>query len=491
MGRRTLLLFVVAWTPLAVFGGCASSGDRTKAASAHEMTKQQKQWWQENKADARYVPGKGYYVEQVGYFDADGRPMNGEAAANLRSQADIKDPDEGYDLAEFSPDKLILKSKRAIYGQPDEGVAQQLLQEGQELFRKKQYADAKKTFKHTAFRWPDSALEEDALFWIAECEFFADRYPAAEEAYAALMKKHGNSHYLDTVSRRRFAIAQYWQGIDAKSHHYFFTPNLTDGTRPLFDTAGRALKAYEGVMHNDTRGDLADISVIAVADAYFNDHRWDDADFRYKLLISDYPQSKHQFYAHQQSLKCKLLEYQGPDYDGSPLDEGEELIEQMLTQFPDKLRDPAQRDQLLEYRTKIHAAKAERDWRNAEYYAKGKHFRAARHYYAKIAQDYPSSSYARDSLARMEEFKNQPDVAPHPLQWATRWVPGLDLSGSRADDRPDRVQDSDSRSSSIAVKVDKEGLRGGPPSRNDIPPVNYDRNNSTAERPKNYEPGPQ
>ncbi len=78
--------------------------------------------------------------------------------------------------------------------------------EGEALFRAKKYAEAAPKFYTASWRWPDSTLEEDALFLEGECYFFDDQYGKAQDAYDALLKAHGNTRYLDTVMWRLFAI---------------------------------------------------------------------------------------------------------------------------------------------------------------------------------------------------------------------------------------------------------------------------------------------
>ena len=80
-------------------------------------------------------------------------------------------------------------------------------------------------------------------------------------------------------------------------------------------------------------GPLADDAVMATANAHFLKAHWEEADYNYGLLRSEYPKSEHQFQAHLLGLRCKLLRYQGPGYEGGPLDEAEDLATQLLTQF--------------------------------------------------------------------------------------------------------------------------------------------------------------
>jgi outer membrane protein assembly factor BamD (BamD/ComL family) len=326
----------------------------------------------------------------------------------------------GYELADFSPERMIESTKRSIYGQKDEAIARQAYAEGERLYREKQFDAAREQFETAAFRWPDSQLEEDALFMVGECSFFADRYAYADKAYDKLIKKYSTTEHIGAISRRSFAMARYWQEKYAQDPHWPVTPNWTDKERPTFDTAGRALKAYERIMMTDPRGPLADDAIMAVADAMFNKRYYDDADFRYKMLITDYPQSKYQYDAHERSLRCKLLKYQGPEYDDKPLKEAEELVDQMLTQFPDRVG--ADREKLLKYKTEVLARRQMCDLHSAEYYAKGGYNYAARQYYDKVARNYPRSNLSEQALAKMDELKGLPDKPDPPLAWAYNWT---------------------------------------------------------------------
>src|SRR3990172_2006816 len=98
----------------------------------------------------------------------------------------------------------------------------------QTLFRDKKYKEAAGKFATAADRWPDSPLEEDALFLKGESEFFADQYPKAHDTYGGLMKKYSNTRHLDTVVRREFAIGHYWEQLQDAKPTWPVTPNVTD-----------------------------------------------------------------------------------------------------------------------------------------------------------------------------------------------------------------------------------------------------------------------
>jgi outer membrane protein assembly factor BamD (BamD/ComL family) len=340
---------------------------------------------------------------------------------SAESAAAKSDEHSGFDWSDLSPDKVVKSVKKAVGLGPNEKLAHTLFQEGQALLEQKKYAEASAKFKSAAARWPDSVLEEDALFWQAECYFFSDEYPQAQDTYDNLLKKYDNSRYLDTVTKRLFSIGRYWEQLEQAHSHWPITPNLTDKERPWFDTFGNALKAYETVRMKDPTGPLADDSIMATANAYFGKGRYEDASYYYDLLRKEYPRSEHQLQAHILGLQSKLRVYQGNLYDGTPLKQADEIAEQTLTQFRGQLgqeqeRVAQARDQILEERAK-------RDWAMAQYYDRKKQYGHARAYYQYLIRDYPLTQAAHKARARLDEIRNEPDQPPNRFQWLSDLFP--------------------------------------------------------------------
>jgi outer membrane protein assembly factor BamD (BamD/ComL family) len=325
--------------------------------------------------------------------------------------------DVGWDY--FKGDNVKRRWKKMVGRGPNEPVARKALAEADANFREGRYKEAIKQYKVAIDRWPDSVIEEDALWQLAESYFFTDQYPKAEDQYDELVKKYANTKYLDRIAQRQFVIAQYWIAIDQKSHLPVIVPNLADRSRPLFDTRGRALKAYDHVRINDPRGPLADDSIMAQANAHFLDRQWLDADYFYGLLRSEYPDSDFLLQAHLLGLQSKLRAYQGPGYEGGILEEAEILADQVVVQFPDQLsRDEEER--VEKTRAEIAAQQALRHWQRAEFYAKGKHYSSARIYYALIARDYPKTMLAQQAREKYQTIKDKTDVSDDPFPMLTR-----------------------------------------------------------------------
>ena len=327
------------------------------------------------------------------------------------------DTEFGWDY--FKGDNIKKRWKKMLGRGPNEPIARNALVEGDALFREKKYAEAITKYKQAIDRWPDSAIEEDALWQLAECWFFTDKYPKAEDCYEEIVKKYANTKYLDRIAQRQFVIGQYWLALDEKLHLPVIVPNLADRSRPLFDTHGRALKAFDHVRINDPRGPLADDSIMAQANAHFLRRQWIDADYFYGLLRTEYPDSDFLMQAHVLGLQSKLRSYQGPGYEGGVLGEAEILADQILVQFPDQL-DKEEQERVVKARAEIAAQQAMRHWNRAEFYAKGKHFTSARIYYALIARDYPKTQLAQASREKLNLLAGKEDVSDDPFPLLTR-----------------------------------------------------------------------
>ncbi|NDC62862.1 MAG: hypothetical protein EBZ59_02500 [Planctomycetia bacterium] len=325
--------------------------------------------------------------------------------------------DLGWDY--FKGENIRRRWKKILGRGPNEPIARRALAAGDALFRERKYAEAIKKYRVAIDRWPDSTIEEDALWQLAECWFFTDKYPKAEDCYDELVKKYANTRHLDRIAQRQFLIAKYWIALDEEFHYWTIVPNVADRSRPLFDTRGRAIKAFDHVRINDPRGPLADDSVMAQANAHFVERQWIDADYFYTLLRNEYPDSDFLLQAHLLGLQSKLRAYQGAGYEGGILDEAEVLADQTLVQFPDKLgKDDEER--LVRTRAEIAAQQALRHWKRAEFYAKGKHYTSARIYYALIARDYPKTMLAQQARDRLGAINGLADVSDDPFPMLTR-----------------------------------------------------------------------
>jgi len=358
-------------------------------------------------------------VEPVDGSGGSAAPVVILPSADEEYDAEEKDP--GFQLSDLAPENVYKNLKAwAGYG-PNEEVARALYKEGEELYRQERYQEAVGRFKAAAGRWPDSTLEEDALFMMGESLFFSDQYPKANDAYGELLKKYEYSRHLDKVVTRLFAIGRYWEQMHAAEPHWPITMNLVDASQPRFDTWGHAIKAYELVSMHDPTGPLADDAIMATANAHFFKGHFEDAAYHYDLLRKEYPKSEHQIAAHLLGMKSKMSMYQGPMYDATPLEEAGQIAEQTLMQFGGELGD--KRDLVVQTRNRVVEEEAARDWAMAQYYENRKCYGAARYYYKAILRDYPQTEVALKATARLEAIQDLPDEPPNHFKWLTDLFP--------------------------------------------------------------------
>lgn len=398
----------VEWNPLN-WAPSSSAGDPKEVGT--------KAWWKKHKKKAEFVPGEGFRVEGfAGYYDEQGRPIQAKVAKTVK-------PKEDHGLLQ---DAKVIDAVDGVKTQlgmgPDQEAAKQCFTEGEDLFRRQEYAKAAKKFKEAVDRDVTGELDQNALFYLAESYFFANEYSDAVKQYGNLLDKYPNSQHLDKVVRRQFDIARYWEKHYEHDPHWVTTPNFTDDTRPWFDTLGNAIKTYENIRLKDPTGPLADDAIMATANSYFLRGRYNDADYQYQLLRQEYPQSEHQFEAHILGLQCKIRKYQGPNYDGTPLEEAKKLVKQLKQQFGSQL-SADERDRLNTQLAQLNEALAERDYAVATYYDDTKHYGSAKYYYREIATKYPESTLGTKSRERYEQLAGEPDHPETQVGWFLNMFP--------------------------------------------------------------------
>jgi len=337
---------------------------------------------------------------------------------------------EFFDVERW-PQQLESSWKTLIGKGVDPQKARELYVDGEEMYqralqaesdqRPDLFAQAAKQFKEAADRWPDSALEEDAMFMSGEAYFFADMYPKANDSWERLLKKYPNSKHLDPIESRRFSIAQFWLDLHHESPESFWAFNLTDSSLPTRDTFGNAVRVFDRIRLDDPTGKLADDATLAAGNAYFAKQRYLDADNFYTDLRKTFPGSEHQYRAHLLGLKSKLLSYQGTEYSGVPLDEAEKLIKQIQRQFPQQAAQ--EREYLTRAYAEVRFKKAEREWKLAQYYDRRGEYGAARFHYGILAGDYSETPFAGQAKSRLGEVADKPAVPPQRLQWLVEAFP--------------------------------------------------------------------
>jgi hypothetical protein len=194
--------------------------------------------------------------------------------------------------------------------------------------------------------------------------------------------------------------------------------NLTEKSRPTFDTFGNCKKAYETIFINDPNGPKSDDAVMALASAYLargryqGDDNYDQAAYYFNYLRENFPLSKHIAKAHELELYARTNAYKGADYNGKTLDEAGKLAEVTLRQFGTELGDD--KGDIVALKEGVVIRQAERTWSLGQYYDKKKYYGPARLHYEKVIDQYPQTDFAEKSRKRLAEIEGLP---PQPSQF--------------------------------------------------------------------------
>jgi outer membrane protein assembly factor BamD (BamD/ComL family) len=337
-------------------------------------------------------------------------------------------------LGKWSPKHFYNAAKVAAGYGPNKQIADEAFAAGEALFieatklqaeeRRERFEEAAGHYETAYKRWPNSALEEDSLFMLSESHFFADAYPDAEKAYELLIKKYPYTRHLDTVDKRRFALAKYWVEHQEAHPEWAITPNVTAKDRPLFDKFGHAIRVFDKIRIDDPTGKLADDATMAAGLAHYKQANYQRADEMFSDLRQSFPDSEHQFQAHLLGLQCKLKIYQGPDYALTPMDEAEVILKQIYRVFPQEAE--TNREFLKKAGDQVRLNKAQHDWELARYYHRRKEYAAARTYYEQVRKNYSDTNLGREATENLTEIAAEPPKPEQPLPWLADLFPTPD-----------------------------------------------------------------
>ena len=267
------------------------------------------------------------------------------------------------------------------------------------------FLEAANKFRLAAGKFPDSQLEHDALYFEGESYFFSNHYVQANRAYENLISRYSGSRYLDNAEARRFHIAEYWLALSESGSKI----KIGDPSRPSRGLAAEARRIFHRIRLDDPTGKLADDATLALANAYFKSEKWLDAADTYEDLRRNYPGSQHQYHAHLFELKSRLNSYQGSSYDETPLVKADQLMKQLVKQFPDKARQ--EEEFLSKEAGMIQHLLAERDWGMAQYFEQQGENRAAQFYYQQVAENHAHTRFGdevQSELTRVAELPGKP-----------------------------------------------------------------------------------
>ena len=277
------------------------------------------------------------------------------------------------------------------------------------------FLEAANQFRLAGAAWPDSSVEEDALYFQGESYFFADHYVQSNRAFEKLVNDYAGTKHMNLAEHRRYAIALYWlQLSETDSAISFNNPK-----RPKAGIAKEARRVLHQIRMDDPTGRLADDASMSLAKAFIKaDLHYEAAD-TLEDLRRNYPGSEYQFDAHLLELESQLEIYQGPSYDDQPLVKADEILKSIVRTFPNESKNEIA--YLEKQAARVQNMIGERDLAIAEYFERRGENLAARFHYQKIHEKFAGSSIAEQVEERMAAIEKLP---PRPEQHA-KWLVDL------------------------------------------------------------------
>lgn len=341
----------------------------------------------------------------------------------------------------FTPSR---NSKPVVNTEAEQRRQQQIYDEAEGLYQNQQYAEAskllkpltkkKQSFFQKARFWsvePDyrddhNRVREDSMFLLAECYFNEKRLNDAKGYYEVLLKEYPSTRHLNASTRRLFVIGRAWLGMpefatssdvtpmnleDPRStkipkkqkppHSMILVPNLTDKSRPAFDTPGEALNALKSIWMYDPRGPLADDAIMLTASHYLRVGNYQEADRFFSMLREEYPNSPHLQTSFVLGSHVKLMSYQGAGYDDKQLEDARQLKASTLRLFPNL----PEKERLKAELDRIEEARAQRLWELIQLYGRKQKPKAQIIYAEELIETYPKSSYAPKAREVLEKLR--------------------------------------------------------------------------------------
>lgn len=367
-------------------------------------------------------------------FAGPGRTSKDLQPDELLDPLGARNPDR-VTMHDLAPGQIGTTLRTLGKGKPDEAAAQQHFDQGQIYYQEASSLretnaedpragdlmdQAAREFRLAAHRWPDSALEQDALFFLGESYYFANRYVQANRAYESLIAQYSGSHYFDRAEERRFSIARYWLGR-ARDDKGLKAWKPGDPARPAMGMAGEGRRILHRIRLDDPTGKLADDATMQLAAAFMEAHMFQDAADAFEDVRQSYPGSQHNFNAHLFELKCRMNCYYGKSYEAEPLVKADELLRQIVTRFP--VESAEHDDYLGREASRVRNLLAEREYTMGQYYENRGENRAASLMYQEVARNFGDTGYADQVDDRLAEVGEGPPLPPQQAQWLVDLFP--------------------------------------------------------------------
>ncbi|HOD81566.1 MAG TPA: outer membrane protein assembly factor BamD [Phycisphaerae bacterium] len=276
-----------------------------------------------------------------------------------------------------------------------------------------QYKAAVKGVQAFLEQHPDHAGREEAMMLAGQAQFDRGRYWLAYEWFKQQVDNFPGGVYAERALHREYQIGDaFLEGKKRLVLGLFWVTARGEGVEMLQRIAEQA-----------PGSDIAERSLLRVADYYYNRGDWGEAVQAYDEYLELFGKSNSAPYARLQAARATHGQFKGIPYDETPLLEAQQRFGTFGQYFP----RAAQRNNVDDILGNITDTRAAMTLDTARFYMRTNHPRAAAFYFRLVMDRYPTTPAADEARRVLGLMVDEPVSQPAQAPPATTQPSGGDM----------------------------------------------------------------
>jgi len=274
--------------------------------------------------------------------------------------------------------------------EPVEGTEQGHLALVRKLIERGEGRSASRAVRRFFKTYPDSQNREEAMLLAGQAELVRERYWQAFEWFEKQLAEYPAGRYYEWALSREFEVAEAFLAGKRRIHFGIFRLRAEgDGLDILLRIAEHA----PGTM-------IAQKAMLRIADHQYEKARFAEAVAAYDEFLEMFPKSPQAQYASLQAARSTQAQFEGPEFDDTPLLEARQRYLNFQQAYPEAAREADVAAILVE----ITAMRANKLFLTGAFYERTDRPGSAEFYYKLVMRDFPQTEWAdraSEALSRM------------------------------------------------------------------------------------------
>ena len=274
------------------------------------------------------------------------------------------------------------------------GQAQFLFSQAKQIEQKGQYEEAFVVFQKILENYPYTPEGKKALYLAAECQYKLQNYYEAYLLYQKYLDDYPKNEISKEILTKQYEIGSILiRGKGKKRSELGFR---------MLSSAPLGIEILEKLVETATYFKYASDAQLTIANYYFKEEEYQEAQINYKKVIKNYPESIWCSFAQYQIAKCSLAQFQGKYNDSQPLIQAREAFKKYTVNYP----DGKEAKKVKEHQKKIHNLLAEKELVTAKFYKKKGYPFSAKIYLQNIIENFKDTPSAFEAKVLLSEWYN-------------------------------------------------------------------------------------